>query len=591
MSEAPSSVERLSAWRDGMARVYMRGLSFGMPLVILVWLVAHWPPRLDGPLVYLALVWAFFVVMQVVAPRRVQAVALVTMMSLAGIFGAAIFGLSPGPVLAAGSGVILAAATFGRRVGLALLALIFVGNLALGAVASTVGLPTLRADVTDPGQFANWLRLSLFFVVSLGMLLIALTQLFDRMEEAWRATAAAAERERVEHEQRLKAEAERHAVEERSAQAQRLEAIGRLAGGVAHDFNNLLVVIMSWADLLPRVKTDEERREGLDAIRDASAQAAQLTRQLLAYARQDVVNPTAVDVDAFVATTLKSLRRLVPGDVALEHHPSGGARAVVDQGQLGQVVLNLVSNARDAMPRGGTLTLRTRVVRPPDVPVTAPDPSASYLALEVADTGVGMDETTRVHVFEPFFSTKGRARGTGLGLASVQGIVTQAKGWVAVQSSPGAGSTFTVAFPLASQAEAVVSVAAPAATDAPRATRVLLVEDEETVRTAMARGLRAAGFETVEARDVEEALGLARRMREPLDLLCTDGVMPGLPTHVLIDGFRKLFPGAPVLLCSGYVEEELLRRGIEEGSVAVLAKPFTAEALVGKVREVMAAKG
>ena len=585
-----SQLERLAAWRDGMARVYMQGLSVGMPVVLLIQAVANWPPSLTPPLVYLSAVWLAFIAMQAVAPRKAQVVALVVMMLAAGILGSTVLGLSPGPVLAAGSGVMLGAARFGRRVGLALLGVLFLSFLGVGSLASQGALPWLRTDVTDPARFSNWLRLGFFILVALGMLLVSLTQLFERMEEAWKATAAAADRERLEQEQRLKAEAERHAAEQRAAQAERLEAIGRLAGGVAHDFNNLLVVIMSWADLLQRARSDEERHEGLEAIRDASSQAAQLTRQLLAYARQEVVNPTAVDVDAVIATTMKSLRRLMPDDIALEHQGSGGARALVDAGQLGQVLLNLASNARDAMPRGGTLTFRTRVVRPPDVPPGAPDPGAAYLALDVVDTGVGLDEATRARIFEPFFSTKERARGTGLGLASVQGIVTQARGWVAVASKPGAGACFTVALPLAQAAAAAPEVVAPASADAAAKTaRILLVEDEDSVRETMARALREAGFEPVEARDAEEALELARRARAPLDLLCTDGVMPGLPTHILIDGFRKLFPGAPVLLCSGYVAEELLRRGIAEGSVVMLAKPFTAETLTGKVRDLLAA--
>lgn len=287
---------------------------------------------------------------------------------------------------------------------------------------------------------------------------------------------------------------------------------------------------------------------------------------------------------------MKSLRRLLPGDITLDHAPAGPApcRALVDETQLSQVLFNLAANARDAMPRGGTLTLSTALVAPPDVPPEALGRNTTWATLTVADTGVGMDEVTRARAFEPFFSTKERGRGTGLGLASVLGVVSQAHGWAKVDSAPGQGTRITVAFPEA-PAAAPAAEARPAAEgpSAPSAARVLLAEDDRAVRSAMARALRDAGFEVLEARDADEALTVARRFSLPIDLLCTDGVMPGSPTHILIDGFRQLFPSSPVLVCSGYLEEELVRRGIAEGALAVLPKPFAAEVLVARVRALL----
>ena len=587
MDQTHETIERLQAWREGIARLYLTGLVYGLPVVAGLW----WLSRryFGGPLAVLLFVWLIAVVLRVFATGRFQAMALVFVTLVAGMAGSLTFGLSSGPALSMGSGIILAAAVFGRRVGLTLLVLVSVGTVVVGALATGGALPHLDTDSTDPSNFSNWLRLAAFFFLSVGLLLQSVSGLFERMEEAWRATAAAAVRERAEQEHRLRAEAERHAAEERARDAQRLEAIGRLAGGVAHDFNNLLVIIMSWADLLPRAKSDEERQEGTEAIRDAAAQAAQLTRQLLAFARKDVSNPSPVDVDAFVAGTMKSLKRMLPDDVSLEHRPGAPARALVDEGQLGQVLLNLVANARDAMPRGGAITVSSEVLSGEALPPEAPDRARRYVALTVTDSGHGMDETTRARVFEPFFTTKGRARGTGLGLASVQGIVTQAGGWVSVASAPGAGARFTVAFPEASVAAAEARAARSPGPRHPdgRARRVLLVEDDAEVRRAMALALRSAGFEPLEAGHADEALTLARGAREPFDLLCTDAVMPGTPTHVLVDGFRQLFPGAPVLLCTGYVEEELLRRGIAEGTVAVMQKPFTPDALVRRANELL----
>ncbi|MEW5743121.1 MAG: ATP-binding protein [Myxococcota bacterium] len=591
MKVPTASIDQLRAWRERVGQVYLTGISIGIPAIGAVWVVSRWPAPLDSALLVTLASWLGFLLLRRFASGRVQATALVALMLVTGAAASASFGLSAGPSLAMGSAVIVGAAVFGRKVGLGVLAGGVLVLLVMGALAASNGLSHVRLDATDPHRFSNWLRIAIFFTMNFGMLLVAVTGLIDQLEAAWRASEEAARRVRLEHEQRVQADAQRRAAEERANQAQRLEAIGRLAGGVAHDFNNLLVVIMAWADLLPNAKTDAQRKEGIDAIRQASAQAAQLTRQLLSFARREVVRPTAVDLDAVVASALKSLRRLLPDDVSLEHRPStaGVARALVDEGQLGQVLFNLAANARDAMPSGGALTLSTTVLAPHEAPAEAPSRDASWAALTVADTGVGMDEATRARAFEPFFSTKERGRGTGLGLASVFGVVTQANGWVKVDSAPGRGTRITVAFPLAPvELEAPVLAAAPPS-DMPRA-RVLLAEDDPAVRVAMARALREAGLEVLEAGDVDEALTLARRFSEPIHLLLTDGVMPGTATHVLLDGFKKLFPSAPVLVCSGYVEEELLRRGIAEGAVPVLSKPFTSEALVARVRELLAAR-
>ncbi|MDP1828852.1 MAG: ATP-binding protein [Archangium sp.] len=581
MGTTTHATDRLTEWRIGVARLYLTGVALGIPVLVVVWLALRPPPRFDLAFAFVSGTWVAFTLVRLFAPRKAIAPLVVSLLMGTGIGGPLVLGLSPGPFLSLMSGVIIGGAVFGRKVGLALLAVGAGSILVTGLLASTGTVSTISLQPTDPFVVANWLRMTVFFLLTSGMLLFVLTGLLARMEDAWRATADAAERERLEQVQRRLAE-------ERAIAAQRLEAVGRLAGGVAHDFNNLLVVIMTWVDLLPTAKDDAERKEGLDAIREASKQASHLTRQLLSFARKTVTQPRAIDVDGFCATQVKSVRRLMADDVKVELVPAGPPPALVDETQLGQVLLNLTLNARDAMPRGGTLTIRTALLEAPNLPPEAPDPNGRYVAISVTDTGVGMKAETLARIYEPFFSTKATGHGTGLGLASVYGIVSQARGWTRAESELGKGSTFTVAFPVAPVDMVVTAVQEPS--ELPNVEvrhRILLVEDDASVRSTMAAALRRAGIEPIEAANADEALVLAKKCEGQLELLCTDGVMPGAPTHVLITGFRALFPKTPVLLCSGYIDEELINRGIAEGTVEVLPKPFAAEALVAKVRELI----
>ena len=579
-----AAIDKLDEWRNAISRVYLTGIIAFVPVLLLVWAALKPPPLLDSSFAFIVAVWLAFIALRLFAPPRPQSGLIVLVLLLTAVLGPHFLSLSPGPFLAGTTSVIMAAVTLGRRAGVAVLLVAALGLIVNGVLITTNAVPAVSLAATDPFVAANWARLTVFFSLNAGLLLFLLTGLFNRVEAAWRATAEAAEREAAEQRHRL-------AIEARAVETQRLEAIGRLAGGVAHDFNNQLVVIMTWTDMLKVATSEEDRREGLEAIAQASAQAAQMTRQLLSLAKKSVAHPTALDVDAFLATTTKSLRRLLSEEVALEHVAGAPPRALVDESQLGQVVLNLAVNAADAMPKGGTLTLTSGLLEPPRVPPEAPDPAARYVTLTVRDTGVGMDEATRARVFEPFFTTKGQGKGTGLGLASVYGIASQAKGFVTVESSPGHGTTFTVGFPVAPADFVSPGVASTAAPRRDVRHRVLLVEDNQAVRATLATALRNAGIEPVEAPNGDEALVLARRHQGELAMLCTDAVMPGLPTQLLIDGFRQLFPSAPVLVVTGYVEEELVRRGIEEGRVSVLEKPFTAEALVARVNELLAPRG
>ncbi|MCM2334247.1 MAG: PAS domain-containing protein [Anaeromyxobacteraceae bacterium] len=397
---------------------------------------------------------------------------------------------------------------------------------------------------------------------------------------------------------RKRAERELLAAEERYQQAQRLESVGRLAGGVAHDFNNLLTVILGSSEAL-----DEDLREGRPPSRDDVAQiraagerARELTGQLLAFARRQVVAPVPLDLSAAVRGSERLLRRVLGEDVALEVAPAEGLWTVrCDPGQVEQLILNLTINARDAMPRGGRLRLATDNLAV-DEAQAALDPAlraGDWVRLSVQDSGEGMPPEVRAHLFEPFFTTKPKGAGTGLGLATVHGIVSQAGGFIRVHSAAGQGTTFELHLPRVAGA-AGERMAAPAASPL-RAARgsevVLAVEDHPLVRDVTARALRGAGYQVVVAADGVAALEAAARLACPLHLLVTDVVMPGMDGRALADELRRRHPGLRVLFVSGYTQDVISHHGVLDAGVELLAKPFTAAALLARVRAVLDAPG
>jgi PAS domain S-box-containing protein len=382
---------------------------------------------------------------------------------------------------------------------------------------------------------------------------------------------------------------DRRRLQEQFLQAQKMEAVGRLAGGVAHDFNNLLTVILSYAELLRGKLADADDLDMVEEITRSVGQASSLTRQLLTFGRKGVVQPRALDLGAAVAQTEKMLRRVIGEDVELEVvRPRHPVPVKADPGQLEQVLLNLAINARDAMPEGGRLTIEVRVVELGDA--YAADhlrvrPGA-YALLAVSDTGCGMDEATRARAFEPFFTTKGE-KGTGLGLATVYGIVEQAGGRVGVYSEPGRGTTFKAYLPLVPAGAEAPAEAAPAGPP-PRGTEtVLLAEDEGPVRALARAVLEAHGYTVLEAADGRHALTAAALHAGPIHLLVTDLVMPGAGGRELAGRLREQRPGLKVLYLSGYTEDAVVRHGVLEAEADFLQKPFTREALARKVREVL----
>jgi two-component system, cell cycle sensor histidine kinase and response regulator CckA len=350
---------------------------------------------------------------------------------------------------------------------------------------------------------------------------------------------------------------ERKSLEDQLRQAQKMEAVGQLAGGIAHDFNNLLTAILGSTELLlADTPPDDPRREDVQEISRSAHRAAALVRQLLAYSRKQVLQPRRVDLNAIVREMGAMLRRVVgePIELRLDLDPGLG-HVTADPGQLEQVIANLGVNARDAMPRGGTLTITTTnvtgrgVTAPADEGLSAAGPLVS---LAVTDTGIGMDDEVRGRLFEPFFTTKELGRGTGLGLATVYGIVRQSGGHIQVRSRPGEGSSFTVYLPRAEAPRPARGALAAAAPVSGGSETVLVAEDEEAVRHLVCRVLRAKGYRVLEARHAEAALDLAAATAEPIDLLVSDLVMPGLGGRALADRLLNLRPALRVLFITGY---------------------------------------
>jgi len=373
--------------------------------------------------------------------------------------------------------------------------------------------------------------------------------------------------------ERKRAEEALRRSEEQLRQAQKMEAIGRLAGGIAHDFNNLLTVITSYSDLvLEDLAPDDPKRDDVDQIRKAAEGAAALTRQLLAFSRQQVLEPKVLDLTAIVAGTEKLLRRLIGADIHLTTSLAPNLGSVkADPGQLEQIIINLAVNARDAMPAGGRLT------------IAAADKDMNevrYVMLAVSDTGTGMDEQTKARIFEPFFTTKESGKGTGLGLATVYGIVKQAGGFIWVDSEPGRGTSFQVYLPRVDEPVPPVAVR-PAMAEPRRGTEtVLVVEDAPSVRLVTRQVLERYGYAVLEAPNGDTALRLAAKHHGPIHLLLTDLIMPGLSGRQLAGQLAALRPEMKVLYVSGYPDT------VESG-VTYLQKPFVPETLARRVRDVL----
>jgi PAS domain S-box-containing protein len=385
---------------------------------------------------------------------------------------------------------------------------------------------------------------------------------------------------------------EQRKLEQQLQQAQKMEAVGRLAGGIAHDFNNLLMVISGYSEfLLDRVGTDPALRDPAREIAGAAQRATSLTRQLLAFSRKQMLAPKVLDLNAIVTENLNMLNRVIGEDIELVMIPGSELGAVkADPGQIEQVIMNLAVNARDAMPRGGKLTIETAnvVLDESYARLHAPLEPGEYVMLAISDTGAGMDTETQSRIFEPFFTTKG-TKGTGLGLSTVYGIIKQSEGFIWVYSEPGKGSTFKIYLPrisAAGQALSIQPTTAPVKSQAAHET-ILVVEDESKLRRLVRLALQQEGYNVLEASDGAAAIRVAQTYPGPIHLLLTDVVMPGMNGRELAQNISPLRPETRVLYMSGYTENVIGHNGMLEEGVNLLQKPFSLPALKAKVREVL----
>lgn len=373
-------------------------------------------------------------------------------------------------------------------------------------------------------------------------------------------------------------------------QAQKMEAIGRLAGGVAHDFNNLLTIISGYSDMLNAMPgVSDEDRASIEAIREAGRRAAMLTRQLLGFSRRTVLQPEVLDLNAVVIETGEMLRRIIGEDILFVTALAPTLNRVrVDPGQLNQILMNLAVNARDAMPKGGKLTVETKNVDLTEEYVSAHFDCVPghYVMLAISDTGCGMTKDVLNRIFEPFFTTKEVGKGTGLGLAMVYGIVQQSGGIIHVYSEPGAGTGFRIYFPAVEDA-APVKDALKVKGDPSGSETILLVEDEEAVRVMAMRSLSMHGYNVIAASDGRDALAIAQSHAAPIDLVLTDVIMPNMGGPELVENVRALFPDMQVIFTSGYTDDAVFRHGLLEANIHFIQKPYSPFGLAQKVRQIL----
>ncbi len=399
---------------------------------------------------------------------------------------------------------------------------------------------------------------------------------------------------RVEKAARSVERADRQRLEQQLRQAQKMEVVGRLAGGVAHDFNNLLTVISGYSEiLLENMTSDDPAREIVKEIYRSGERASLLTQQLLAFSRKQVLEPKVLNLNDVVSESSRMLARLIGEDIRLRTVLSEDLNLIrVDPGQLEQVIMNLAVNSRDAMPNGGQLTIETANVEIDERYAYShwEIRSGTYVMLAVSDTGHGMDEATRARIFEPFFSTKPSDRGTGLGLATVYGIVKQSGGNIGVYSEPNYGTVIKVYFPVVEKSSTNLDLPVEIPTALEGSETILMVEDDAAVRSLARLALQMYGYQVLEASDGREALALSQRHKGSIHLLVTDVVMPGINGRELAEQLTRKFRDLQVLFLSGYTSDTIVHHGVLEADMAFLQKPFTPMLLSRKVREVLNAR-
>jgi signal transduction histidine kinase/ActR/RegA family two-component response regulator len=531
-------------------------------------------------------------------PFQVRVFLLTAALSCVFVVGMSELGyLSPGLIILAALLVLLSVLLTempGLIATLALIASVFV-LCGIGFSLGILDAPGIDVDMSQP---ANWVRTGIVCAVGFTLVSIVMgitvTPLANKLTEQSNALGelrVIRQRRAAEAEARL--EAERVLV-----QVERLESVGNLAGSIAHDINNALQGLVGWGEIIAmgRATDRDDFAQALEHIANAADDAAVLSKQLLVGGALQARAPRPVDLATVLWKTQRWLSTVLPSKITIELEIDERATVLIDPVELRQILLNLATNARDAMPGGGTLILRTRAANAselssmPEPQMPEPQVPKRFVVVDVADTGVGMDQATMARIFERHFTTKKVGIGTGLGLATVTAILDRCQGRISVWSRPGRGSCFSLFLPVTSDAQASAGPA-PSLPFLGKAETVLLAEDEPQLRQFMARRLRDAGYRVLEAEDGNEALAVAGKHREAIVILCTDAIMPGITLNKLIEAFHELCPNAKTLICSGHMPEQLAQRQIGSGGLDLLVKPFRGSELIHKIAELSSADG
>jgi signal transduction histidine kinase len=589
-------VGEVSDWRHDVldvAVLWTVRLGSILVLALLVSIFMQRPGRLFEPAVlitYAAYAGMIALRLRSALPYRARAIGFSALLLVMGVASLYALGALPGPTLVLALVVIMVQLFLGSRAMLVALAL----TSAAVVVTGLARPPAWHAPEAEQLGGWFWVRVGVGFAVPTVALAVIVARVVGAIEHSLRVAQEALLRSSLAESERQRANAALVQAEAALHRSQKLQAVGRLAAGVGHDFNNTLQVMLSWSSMLRGERDESVLEEGLDAIEQAALQGRELTQRLLEFGRRDVRAPVPCSLAQLVGESARSLRRLLPEDIAIELDLDERApKVLVDPNQLAHVLLNLGVNARDAMPAGGALRLSVSSLNASELKddASAPSadacvPSAGKLArVSVRDTGLGMGPDTLSHLFEPFYTTKGD-RGTGLGLATAHSMVERNGGFIRVESQEGQGTTFHLFFP-----EHLST--APESDDRERAPLpagkgvVMVAEDDPEVRRTIVRVLSSAGYRVLESADATSAMALLDQRGAEVDLLCTDGIMPGGGTRQLIDRYLSCRPDGRVIVCSGYVQEELLRRDLDAGVHAYLPKPFHASELIERIGRVL----
>jgi signal transduction histidine kinase/ActR/RegA family two-component response regulator len=604
IESAPSGEDVLGSLRNRVLRGALNLLAVAVPcLAVFVVFSELRGGTLNNITIGLGTYTLVFPLLRLASPRlgfRGSALALIGLLAFTAFLVELRGGVAVGNISLNVIALTLSALFFGRRgAAFGLLTVLALFGLAAFMVVDA-HVPPIVLAMWDPTSPNFWLRQ--FVSLALFGLAIAVTEVYivEQLAREARRLQLQAEREHLqrlalerserdrEHEREQRLEALR-ALEE----SRRIEALARLAGGIAHDFNNGLTVILGTAELLKKGSSSPAEVEAYaDEIVEAAARTGELTHQLLTLGRRQVSKPQRVQVSSLLARVSATFRRVLPSDVSLlVETPDESVFVHIDPTEFERSLFNLVINARDAMPRGGKLTIGCRVEAVTEGMHGLA--AGRYVGVSVSDTGEGMDQETLARIFDPFFTTKAPGMGTGLGLATVYAFASASGGAVHVESKRGVGTTFLLWLPEGTSAAEPIAPAAQSSVGnatTPANARVLVVEDNVEVRTSMVRILAHAGFEVSEAADGDAAMAVLGE-RNDFGLMCIDGVMPGVATATVIERAGELAPSMHILLCSGYLQEDLLRRGVAAGRYAFLQKPFSTAGLLTSVRGLLASQG